>query len=199
MMLVERTSIPAAALPVAALRSHLRLGTGFADDGLEDALLESFLRAAVAAEEAWTGKILISRDYTWRVTSWREDRVQALPVAPITALTAIRRVYADGEINVVDPGLYRLQRDAHRPLVLSTGPCLPPVPHAGEVEIDFSAGFGADWSNVPADLAHAVILLAAYYHEYRSELRSGVGMMPYGVSVLAEPWRRMRLLGGGAR
>lgn len=198
-MLVERTTIPAAALPVASFRNHLRLGTGFADDGAEDALLETFLRAAIAAVEAWTGKVLITRDYTWCLAAWREDRIQALPVAPVTAVTAIRRIYRDGEVNVVDPGLYRLQRDTHRPLVIATGPCLPPVPDAGEVEIDFTAGFGTGWTTVPADLAHAVILLAAHYHEYRAELRSGLGMMPYGVSVLAEPWRRMRLLGGGAR
>ena len=48
-MLVEQTTAPAAALPVADFRDHLRLGTGFADEGAEDSLLETFLRAAIAA------------------------------------------------------------------------------------------------------------------------------------------------------
>ena len=199
MILAERSSIPPSALPVAEFRDHLRLGSGFADEGSDNALLETFLRAAVAAVEAWTGKILISREFTWTVHVWREDRVLALPVAPVTEVTAFRRFFVNGDVNIVDPGLYRLQRDTHRPLIVATGPCLPPVPDGGEVEIDFDAGFGETWETVPSDLAHAVVLLAAYYHEYRAELRSGSNRMPYGVSVLAEPWRRMRLLGGRGR
>lgn len=197
MMLVERTKIPATALPIAELRDHLKLGVGFADSGSEDGLLESFLRAAVAAVEAWTGKVLITRDYTWSTVVWREDRIVAMPVAPMTVITEFRQIDALGGINVVDPGLYRLQRDAHRPTMMATGPVLPPVPTNGEVEVDFTAGFGEAWSDVPPDLAHAVVLLAAHYYEYRAELRDGVNTMPYRVSVLAEPWRRMRLFGGG--
>jgi uncharacterized phiE125 gp8 family phage protein len=199
MMLVERTKIPAAVLPVADLRRHLRLGTGFADEGAQDSLLDSFLRAAIAAVEAWTGKVLVTREFTWVLEDWREDRAQPLPVAPVTAITAIRRIDVLEAVNVVDPGLYRLQRDAHRPLILATGPCLPPVPEAGSIEVDFTAGFGASWADVPPDLAHAVVLLAAHYHEYRAELRAGHAAIPYGVSVLAEPWRTMRILGGGGR
>ena len=35
MMLTEQTAVPAAALPVQALKDHLRLGSGFADAGLQ--------------------------------------------------------------------------------------------------------------------------------------------------------------------
>lgn len=71
MLLVEDTTIPTAVLPVADFRDHLRLGTGFADDGLQDAVLERHLRAAMAAIEARTGKILIARDFTWTLTAGR--------------------------------------------------------------------------------------------------------------------------------
>ncbi len=64
MMLVEQTSVPVAALPVAEFKDHLRLGTGFADDGVQDSVLESYLRASMAAIEARTGKVLITRGYT---------------------------------------------------------------------------------------------------------------------------------------
>lgn len=199
MMLVERTKIPAPALPVAEMRAHLRLGVGFADEGTEDALLETFLRAAIAAVEAWTGKVLIARDFTWVVYAWRETRLAQLPVAPVTEIAEVRQIDAASAVNVVDPGLYRLQRDTHHPALEATGPALFQVPTGGAVEIDFTAGFGAAWGDVPPDLAHAAILLAAHYHEYRAELRGGKPAMPYGVSALAEPWRRMRLFGGGRR
>ena len=43
MLLIEMTPVPDAALPVAAFRDHLRLGSGFADEGAEDALLQALL------------------------------------------------------------------------------------------------------------------------------------------------------------
>ena len=82
MMLVEQSTIPVSALPVAEFKDHLRLGTGFADDGIQDTMLEGQLRAALAAIEARTGKILIQRDFLWTVNAWRDFAKQALPVAP---------------------------------------------------------------------------------------------------------------------
>jgi uncharacterized phiE125 gp8 family phage protein len=63
MMLIEETTVPDAALPVAEFKAHLRLGTGFGDDALQDPVLRSFLRAAMAAIEARTGKVLITRPF----------------------------------------------------------------------------------------------------------------------------------------
>ncbi len=47
------------------LREHLRLGTGFGEDGLQDPVLAGFLRAALAAIEGRTGKALIARDFLY--------------------------------------------------------------------------------------------------------------------------------------
>lgn len=63
MMLIELTPVPGAALPVQALKDHLRLGTGFADGTMQDGLVESCLRAAMAAIEGRIGKTLISRSF----------------------------------------------------------------------------------------------------------------------------------------
>ena len=86
MMLIEETAVPSEALPVDAFKAHLRLGTGFSEDTLQEPVLESFLRAAMSAIEARTGKILIERDFSWTLTAWRDETGQALPVAPVTAL-----------------------------------------------------------------------------------------------------------------
>ena len=40
------------ALPVAEFRDHLQLGSGFADDGMQDSVLIAQLRAALAAVQA---------------------------------------------------------------------------------------------------------------------------------------------------
>ncbi len=198
-MLVEQTTAPAAALPVADFRDHLRLGTGFADEGGEDSLLETFLRASIAAVEAWTGKVLLERTFTFSLTAWRDGRAQVLPVAPVSEITAVRITDCLDWESLVDTSKYRLQQDTHRPVLMARGSRLPTIPPQGSISIDFTAGFGPAWADVPADLAQAVMLLAAYYFEYRHEMRVGGAVMPYGVSSLVDRWRNVRLVGGGAR
>jgi uncharacterized phiE125 gp8 family phage protein len=196
MMLNELTAVDAAALPVAEFRDHLRLGTGFADLGAEDAALEAYLRAAMAAIEGRTSKVLISRDFMLSLEAWRDDMAQPLPVAPVAAVSAVRLVTREGVSELVDPARYGLVQDLARPRLAAVSGVLPAIPLAGRVEIDFSAGFGPAWSNLPVDLAQAVFLLAAQYYEARHDGGVERSEMSFGVMALIERWRTVRLLGG---
>lgn len=198
MMLMEETEVAQAALPLAAFRAHLRQGTGFAEDGLQDVVLESFLRAAMSAIEARTGKILLKRDFRLTLASWRDATGQAMPVAPVDAVTGVAVLDRDGVERVVDPALYRLERDSQRPRLVPVAALLPVVPQGGSVVIAFQAGMGADFDALPADMRQAVMLLAAHYYEYRDETGLSAGCMPFGVTSLIERYRTVRLLGGGA-
>lgn len=198
MMLTELTTVSSGALPVGAFREHLRLGTGFADDGAEDPLLETLLRAAMAAVEGRTGKVLLNRSFLWSLTAWRGGDSQALPVAPVSVLNAVAIVDRTGASETISSDLYVLEQDTHRPHLNSAGACLPSIPLGGRAEITFDAGFGASWDAVPEDLAQAVFLLAGHYYEHRSEASSGASAMPFGVSALLERWRTVRILGGAA-
>jgi uncharacterized phiE125 gp8 family phage protein len=199
MLLMEETAVPGAALPLAEFKAHLRLGTGFGDDDIQDPVLEGFLRAALAAIEGRTGKALLVREFSWVLHDWQDATGQPLPVAPVTAvLSLVLRDRADEE-EVIDPALYRLERDAHRPVLRPVGHCLPLVPTGGVAEIGFRAGYGPAWGDLPADLGQAVLLLAAHFYEHRSETALGEGCMPFGVASLIERYRKVRLLGGGAR
>lgn len=195
MMLIEETTVPDAALPVEQFKAHLRLGSGFGPDSVQDAVLVSFLRAGVAAVEARTGKVLIERDFVLSVSAWRAADVQVLPVAPVCAVTAMTGVDRAGVRVDVAPDVFWLQRDAHQPRVRSVAYALPPVPVAGAMEIAFRAGFGVGWADVPADLAQAVMLLASHYYEFRNETTLSEGCMPFGVTSLIERYRVMRLGG----
>jgi len=196
MMLTEVTAVPGTALPVLQFRDHLRLGTGFADDGLEDGLLETYLRAAIAAVEAWTGKALIERDFALEVSAWSAPDAQPLPVAPVRAMTGMTLVDEFGTETAVSAERYRLAPDLHRPVVRPAGGCLPTIPGGGRAQLAFRAGFAPAWGGVPGDLGHAVFMFAAYYYEYRHEARSGAERIPYGVSRLIASWRMVRLSGG---
>ena len=196
-MLSEETVVPMAALPVQALKDHLRLGSGFSDDGLQDALIQGYLRAAIAAIEGRIGKVLIARRFRWILERWRWSDQQTLPVAPVTVIASLALVDASGVAAMVDPSRYRLVPDVHRPRLQSAGTALPSVPTGGRVEILFDAGFGASWSTVPSDLQQAVLLLAAEYHEHRHEFGMREAALPFGILALIERWRTVRIIGGG--
>ena len=199
MLLMEESAVPIAALPLAEFKAHLRLGTGFADDDIQDPVLEGFLRAALAAIEGRTGKVLIEREFSWVLHDWQDASGQPLPVAPVSAILSLTLRDRVDEEEVIDPALYRLERDAHRPVLRPAGYMLPIVPTGGVAEIVFRAGYGAVWGALPADLGQAVLLLAAHYYEHRFETALSAGCMPFGVASLIERYRKVRILGGGAR
>ncbi|MEO0765954.1 MAG: head-tail connector protein [Pseudomonadota bacterium] len=195
MTLIEETAVPDGALPVEKLKAHLRLGTGFADDTVQDAVLISFLRAAIASVEARTGKVLIERDFVLSVTEWRAPDIQVLPVAPAVVVSTMTLVDRQGTRTDVATDAFWLERDAQQPRVRSVGCALPAVPKEGAVDIAFRAGFGVTWDDIPPDLAQAVMLLAAHYYEFRNETTLSEGCMPFGVTSLIERYRVMRLGG----
>lgn len=197
MMLNEETAVPSAALPVAEFRDHLRLGTGFADLGAEDAALEGYLRAALAAIEGRTSKVLLARDFLLELEHWRGEGGQPLPLAPVSALRVLRMRDREGNPTVIDPARYRLVRDMSRPRLEAVAGLLPGIPVGGVAEIAFTAGFGLGWADLPVDLAQAVFLLAAQYYETRHEgAAQGGAAMPFGAMALIARWRTVRSIGG---
>ena len=67
----------------------------------------------------------------------------------------------------------------------------------GAIRVCFTAGYGPAWSDLPPDLAQAVMLLAAHYYEHREATALGAGCMPFGVTSLLNRYRPMRLSVGG--
>lgn len=198
MMLTERATVPTEALPIAGFRDHLRLGTGFSDDMVQDVVLEGCLRAAIAAIEARTGKSLLIKGFTWSVTAWRDLSRNTLPVAPVVGITKMSIVDRFGSEAVVDPDRYALEKDTHRPRIAATSLFLPSIPVGGSAEIQFDAGYCETWSELPADLSRAALLLAATYYEHRDDTSDGRGPIPYGVAALLDRYRNVRLFGGAA-
>ncbi|MGR3464723.1 head-tail connector protein [Limimaricola sp.] len=198
MRLIETGAVPEAALPVEGFRAHLRIGTGFAEAGLQDAALAGFLRAAIAAIEGRTGKVLLARGFVLELARWRDAGHVALPVAPLRAVTGFDMVDAQGVAVPVPTGRWRAVHDDARPRLEPLSVALPEIPSGGIARIAFEAGFGPGWADMPADLAQAAMMLAAHYHEYRHDTGLGPGCMPFGVTALTERFRALRLSGRGA-
>lgn len=197
MMLTEEAPVPTAALPVEEFKDHLRLGSGFADDGLQNGLLESHLRTAMAMIEGRIGKMLYRRRFLWVLDCWREGVEQALPVSPVSGIVSVTLVDAAGGEAAVPEATYRLIPDLHRPRLVGKGTALPTIPAHGFVRVVFEAGFGPGWTDVPVDLRQAVLLLASEFYEHRHDDTAQSAGLPFGVVTLIERWRTVRILGGG--
>lgn len=198
-MLTEQTAVSVEALPVQAMKDHLRLGTGFADDGMQDGLIAAHLKAALAVIESRTGKALLARRFLLRLPRWRDTHgAHALPVAPVSTIASVTILSENGVQSVLPSDRYRLEPDMARPRLVGAGRVLPAIPEGGAVEVVFDAGFGTDWSSVPADLAQAVMLLASEFYEQRHYGGQDVSSLPKAVLALIERWRTVRVLGGGS-
>lgn len=197
MELKEMAAVPLLALPIEELRSQLRLGSGFASDGLQDGLLERCLRAAMAALERRTGRALLEREFTLETASWdRADRHE-LPLAPVREVSAVEIAGPGGVPDSV--GGWRLEADDQAPLLVAEGMALPTIPTGGRAIVRFRAGLAGDWPALPSDLQEAGMMLAAHYYDNRAAAAAGamIRTVPEGVAALVAPWRRVRL--GGAR
>ncbi|WP_299560559.1 head-tail connector protein [uncultured Sulfitobacter sp.] len=192
-MLIEETNVPDDALPVDTFKAHMRMGTGFADTEVQDVVLRGFLRAAMTAIEARTGKALIEREFTLSVNALRNSQALALGMAPVTVIAALTLVAHDGASQEIDPAAYWLERDTQTPRLRAAGAALPCPDRGGELRLRFLAGFGPDWDDVPSDLQQAVLMLAAHYYEYRHDTGLSGGCMPFGVTSLIERYRNLRL------
>jgi uncharacterized phiE125 gp8 family phage protein len=193
MNLSEVTSVPLASLPLQEFRDHLRLGRGFDDDSLQDAILETALLAAINAIEDRTGKALLQRQFRLELTSWEGPSVQSLPRAPLVSIQRLAIVQVDGSESELSEGDYSLLHDTFRPgLRARTG--FPLIPTHGSVLIEFEAGYGSAWANVPRGLAQAVFILAAHFYEARDGRHSHG--FPALVRTLISAFRDVRIFGG---
>jgi uncharacterized phiE125 gp8 family phage protein len=195
MMMVELTSVPSAALPVDALADHLRLSSGFADDGSQTAQLESCLRSAMAAIEARIGKALIARGFALTLEDWNTDVAHVLPIAPVSGIDAVRLVSRTGAESIADAARYRLQADTHRPKIVATAGALPRPGSGGSIVVELTAGFAADAAGVPQDLFQAWLALAA---DYYNRVDPGASPVSASVRALLEPHRQIRLSGSAS-
>ena len=192
MILTEITSISSGVLPFYSLKNHLRMGTGFIEDDLQDPLLEAYLRASISAIENKLGIAIIERNFLLNLTGWRDGAEQNLPVRPVSAIDSVTTHSGIGVSTPEDSASYRLVQDSQSPSIAATGSCLPGIPNGGSVDVVFTAGYGPVWDDVPQDLAQATLVLAAWFYENRTGAPFASGVFPAAVLALIEPYRALR-------
>lgn len=171
------------------MRAHLRLDPD--DGGAEDALVTSLVRAARAAIEAATRRVLAPGRYRLMLTGWPPDGRLPLPLSPLVALVRAGIVDADGVVADLDPGLVRLGPDPVEAPGLLIAASPPPLVRTAAL-LEVAAGYGGDGPPLPPDLAQAIRLLAAQWFEHRGD-EPGAQSLPPTVAALIAPHRRLRL------
>ena len=194
MILSETHPIPPESLQVEALKAHLRMGSGFAEDTLQEPVLLSFLRAAVTAIESRISQILVQREFLWEAPSHMVKgdtlRFPIRPVRSIQKIAALDRA----EVSTILP------TDSYQFHYFGEQQILQLMPLDGAVPmtylISMRVGLHAGLCSAPADLLQAVMLLAAHFYEYREDTNLTGGCMPFGVSSLIERYRPCRIYAG---
>lgn len=184
---LTRLSAPVAEpLSLDEIKAHLRI-----DIDAEDGLLAGFLIAAREAVERYLRRALISQGWQLVLDCWPEGPVR-FPRPPLIEVDAVRVFDAEGVASVVDPALYHLERRAEPGFLLpAQGERLPrPERRHGGIEIDFTAGFGESWADVPAPIRQALLMMIAELYERRGRVEPAIAGE---VRCLLDPFRMVSL------
>ena len=168
MTLTDLSPPPNAAVSLEAAKAFLRV-----DHPDEDALILDLIDTATLQIEARCGVSLITRaQRLMKQSAGSGVYLNRYPVQSIEAVT---------------------QNDDALPIEanLRARPVLVRTDAAGPTTVDFTAGYGAESSDIPTPLRQGVLLLLAHLYEFRA--RDAPPGFPMMVDALTQPYRGIRL------
>lgn len=170
----------------------------------EDALIAGLITAARQRIEAELGVALIATAFRETHDAWPLEVTTAVPVtdplaalfsgpvrllrSPLISVQAVAVADGSGSFQTVNPASYAAEV-ASRPGRIAPYDVAWPVPGVptGGVRIDYTAGYGAAESDVPAPLRQAILQLVADGFEHRSDAPLS------SIEPWLAPFRRVRL------
>ncbi len=166
---------------------------GRQEDGtIEDALIASYVKSARRRVETYLRRKLINQTLRLSLSCFPSQIV--LPMDPVSAVTSLTYLDPAGVRQTMAPENYRLVRAHGGSLVVPVRNGSWPVTLTdyASVQVDFTAGYGADVTSIPEDILQAVRLLVAHYAEHREAVVVGTGAtdLPEGVVSHLAPYRR---------
>lgn len=160
------------------LKNHLRI-----DGTLEDAYLQTLLRTATRLVEGFADVRLISRQvrYTcaYSGTIW-------LPIGPLVHLNGLEVQNMDGTFSAVEHTQAIVHTDEGR---VDVTPCVAGLAPK-RLRLTCTVGHGLLQSDVPAPLAHAVVMQAAFMYEARGLVDAVC--VSETVAHMCRPYKRLR-------
>lgn len=184
------TAPAAPIVQIADARQHLRVG--HAED---DQLIALHIAAATSYLDGWTG--ILGRALAPQV--WRQDfdgfffRNLPLPLAPVSAIVAVRWRDEAGAEQTVPADDYQLLVDSLGPCVmLKPGRAWPkPGPSLRPVSVEFACGQPPE--QIPAAIRAALLLMVGDLYANRESTAARAEAVPMSTTVAAllAPFRRV--------
>lgn len=159
--------------------------------------VRALIGAAQTRVETYLGRALITQTlvFTLDCFPWRIR----LPRPPLQSVTHIK--YMDpstSTLATVSSSDYRITTGDEptriEPTYGSSWPTPQPVTEA--VEIEYVAGYGDDYSSVPEDIRHAILLLVGEWYEHREGMAARGQQIPHAVEWLLNGHRVGGLFAG---
>lgn len=194
------------------LRMHCRI-----DHSSDDLLLESYLASARTMAESYLSRALITQTLLWTMMPESELRPNwhyicrplQLPRAPVQSITSVTVLDTLGNSTTIPVATLPIvpaaaftgyiadlvvapqQLTIGRNTVLTDGHTLRQsmIRH---VQVQFVAGYGADFKSVPKPIINSILLTTAFLYEHRGD---GSADMPQAAQWLLDP-HRLQFLGG---
>ena len=168
----------AAAVSMAEAQAYARVETGE-----EEALLAGLVRSASALCEAFTGQVLVVREFVEMIAASGEW--QRLTLNPVRSIDLVEAIAADGSAAALVASDYAVDIDARGDGWVRIVGAVD-----GRIRVSGQAGMASDANGVPEPLRQGILRLVAHLFATRD---GGDGEPPAAVTAMWRPYRRMRL------
>lgn len=159
-----------------------------ADD--KDSYIEGLIKAATRHVEKTLGLSLMERTYRLTLDAFA-DAIE-LPRGPVSAVTALQYVDADGITQTVSTGDYSTDLVSSRQWLVRNSDAFWPttIDAVNAVSVTYTAGFDA-LPDEYTDLKHAILLLVSHWFNVREAVNVGniVTEVPLAFDALVQPYR----------
>lgn len=203
---------PPASEPVTAadVKNQLELDVS---DTSKDTQIELYIESSRQMVEEYTGLALITQTWTLTLDHWPNDREQwwdgvkqgslkelwasgraSMVLLPRYPLQTVDSITADGTaVTIADTFITDTSQRPGR-LVIKRGAAWPTViDNAAGIVIEYTSGYGANATDVPAALRLAIIQMAAYMFEHRGDCDTDDAMMKSGAKSLMNTYKAAKL------
>lgn len=195
--LTVRTPPQSEPVTTAEAKTHARI-----DHSDEDSLIDALVTAARQRVEEYLQRALIDTEFTMtlddfgpQIAWWPRSFLAAdirLPRSPVQSVDEIRYIDDSGVQQTLAQSKYRVDTSSLvarvTPSYAETWPTTRPITNA--VEIDFTAGYGANAADVPEPIRQAIKVLVSTWYDHRQSLsEASVSTVPIQAEYLLGPYR----------
>lgn len=172
---------PALDAAAAEAKAYLRV-----EGAQENDLVARLTASSAGLCEAFTRQRLMAREGSELLTA-APGHWQRLNATPVRAILGLEALPADGAAFALGPDSFAVDIDHNQDgwvrVIDAFG--------AKRVRVRFDAGMAMSWEDLPEELRHGIVRLAAHLFTHRDR-HDGAGP-PAAVTALWRPWRRLRV------